>query len=163
MLLNTIKEKESEGGLTFVELQQDAQHVPSTRIYRLIKKMHEDGLLDRKEEEESERRPKYFYTLTKLGNDELEALKDRIDSLLKEVKLNFPRWLDAHLSRAICQHGCIKGERHNPVLHIIQEVMKRPLSNEEKLEELKFIEKQMERNLKEGLQMIQKLKEELQK
>jgi DNA-binding PadR family transcriptional regulator len=90
LLLNTIKKRTIEaGGMPYAELQK-IEHLPHIKVYRILKRMEEDGMLEKKEERIELGRPRQLYRLSAKGDKQLEQLKSHVLSFFDTIRRSFP-------------------------------------------------------------------------
>ncbi len=87
LLLNTIKQ--SPEGLAFSDFKEMGCEAP-TRVYRILKKLEEDGYLTTQTTPPSSGRPKQPFVLTKTGLQKLQELKDSLREILEGIRARFP-------------------------------------------------------------------------
>jgi len=77
-------------GMTYYDLKQYG-NIPHSKIYRMIKKLEEQGYLTRRNGISNDTgRPKHLYFLSEEGKIRLQELKGRLGEILKFIKLRFP-------------------------------------------------------------------------
>ena len=81
LLLNTIKQNPE--GLAFSDFKEMGCQAP-TKVYRILKKLEEDGFLATQSTPPSSGRPKQPFVLTPRGVQKLQELKDHAASGLAE-------------------------------------------------------------------------------
>ena len=137
-LFNTLKEN-SKNGLTLYDLQQYG-NIPSSIIYRKMKKLEEDGFLRKEEKKTDHGRPKYIYFLTEKGIDELSNTKTRLSEVFQFInqRMNIG---DLNVNEFI-SNTTFKIWA-GPVEHLLQSME----GNEEKLQGLNEMEKDFEKIL----------------
>jgi DNA-binding PadR family transcriptional regulator len=118
MLYNTIKSFKE--GLTYYDLQQ-LGNFPHSRIYRLMKRMEEEGVLV-KEERVEQGRPKHIYSLSEAGFKKMESLNLNLQHMFDLLKIRvpevFPALKDFDYKRFL-QEGTFK-VWCSPVEHVLQ-------------------------------------------
>lgn len=87
LLFNFIEQRPH--GVTYYDIQQ-IENVPASRTYRFMKKLEEEGFLERKEEQNDMGRPKYVFFITPQGFKQKELLKQRLKSILELLQTTFP-------------------------------------------------------------------------
>ncbi len=146
ILYNTIKIRKD--GMTYYDLKQFA-NIPSSKIYRMMKKLSEEGFL-RVEEKMESGRPKHVYFLTKLGEKKKIEIEERLKILFNAIK-------ESH-GTEINYEDFFKSTFESwksPLEHILHS----DLSLEEKLEKLK----KHEEHYKEVLIKLKKARIKLEK
>lgn len=79
-----------EDGLTFYDLQQ-IEGLPASKIYRLMKKLEEEGYLIHEEPLNELGRPKYVFKKSPRGNERHKELKAELKQLFQVIQTsNFP-------------------------------------------------------------------------
>ncbi|MEX2717149.1 MAG: PadR family transcriptional regulator [Candidatus Sigynarchaeum springense] len=90
LLLNTIKKRTSQaGGMPYAELQK-IENLPHIKVYRTLKRMEENHLLEKKEERIELGRPRQLYRLSSMGEQQLEQLKTHMLSFFDIIRRSFP-------------------------------------------------------------------------
>lgn len=144
-LFNTIKEYPE--GLTYYDLQKIG-NFPHSKIYRLMKKLEQEGYL-RKEEKVELGRPKHLYLLTDKGLEKLEEIRETLVKFFEFLKTRWPN-LDQNFDyNTFLREGTFK-IWCSPVEHILN----RNISKLEKMEALEG----MEHDLTDLLKKIRKEK-----
>ncbi len=87
LLLNTIKQ--SPEGLAFSDFKEMGCEAP-TRVYRILKKLEEDGYLTAQTTLPSSGRPKQPFVLTPTGIQKLQELKESLREILQGIQSRFP-------------------------------------------------------------------------
>jgi DNA-binding PadR family transcriptional regulator len=154
MLLNTIVKKGGSDGMTYYDLQQ-LGGVPHARIYRQLKKLEDDGLLNLEEETNPVGRPKHLFSISESGRKKIEELKKKMGDFIEMLKREFPHYIEGELPTHELVENIVIKQFRTP----IDQIMESDLSRADKLEEMEKIEGEMN----EMLDKVKKLKEELQK
>ncbi len=87
LLLNTIQQ--SPEGLAFSDFKEMGCEAP-TRVYRILKKLEEDGYLTTQTTPQSSGRPKQPFVLTATGTEKLQKLRESLREILEGVRTRFP-------------------------------------------------------------------------
>ena len=81
-------DKKYPAGVTFYDLQQ-IEHFPASMVYRKMKKLEEEGYLEKCEKKNELGRPKFVYLKTSRGNENQEEIKSSLKEFLSDIKANF--------------------------------------------------------------------------
>jgi DNA-binding PadR family transcriptional regulator len=87
LLLNTIQQ--SPEGLAFSDFKEMGCEAP-TKVYRILKKLEEDGYLTTQTTPQSSGRPKQPFILTSSGVQKLQELRDSLREILEGIRTRFP-------------------------------------------------------------------------
>ncbi len=157
LLLNTIKKQTSKaGGMPYAELQK-IENLPHIKVYRTLKRMEENGLLEKKEEKIELGRPRQLYRLSVQGEQELEQLKARVLSFFDIIRRNFPDKLyESFDTQKFIEEGTFSTFCFPPPPRFLDDD---GMSEEERLEMLVEVKTHMEKRL----QHVNKEISELQK
>lgn len=150
LLLNTIANNDNPNGFTYGDLTEIDPHIPHTRIYRAIKKMHEMGYLNMKEEDvEIPGRPKHFYFLNEFGKQRHAVLKQTILSMFETVQEHLEQYLD---EVDLHQEDFSRFRPINKILSCNESVDQK----REKLEEMEEFHQEMLKKITEAKEKLQK-------
>ena len=150
-LFNSIEQKQD--GLTFYDLTQNGEF-PAARMYRLMKKLEDEGYLIRHEKIESGR-PKYLFTLSDQGIERLTELRAKVGENFDLVQSRFPETREMDKEKLLTE-GTFKIWR-SPLEHILQGEG----SDEDKLIALQEMESNLTNIIKKVQNEIMKLKRKL--
>jgi len=152
LIFNTVKEIPE--GLTYYDLKKFG-NIPHSKIYRMMKELAEEGYLSVKDDVSKDTgRPKHLYFMTDKGENKLIDLRNKIGKIFELIKQRFPE------SGIEFDHEKIlKGATFSIWSSPVEYIMQKDISNEEKLEILTFMEKDVD----EILQKIRKEKLKLQR
>ena len=152
LIFNTVKEIPE--GLTYYDLKKFG-NIPHSKIYRMMKELAEEGYLSIKDDISKDTgRPKHLYFMTDKGENKLIDLRQKIGKIFELIKQRFPE------SGIEFDHEKIlKGATFSIWSSPVEYIMQKDISNEEKLEILTFMEKDVD----EILQKIRKEKLKLQR
>ena len=152
LIFNTVKEIPE--GLTYYDLKKFG-NIPHSKIYRMMKELAEEGYLSIKDDISKDTgRPKHLYFMTDKGENKLIDLRQKIGKIFELIKQRFPE------SGIEFDHKKIlKGATFSIWSSPVEYIMQKDISNEEKLEILTFMEKDVD----EILIKIRKEKEKLQR
>ena len=151
-LFNTIKNKPE--GLTYYDLKQYGS-IPHSKIYRMMKKLEEEGDLVRKDDFSKDTgRPKHLYSLSEQGKIKLRDLKIKLGEFFEFLKYRFPTTNTDFDHESFLQEATFKVWA-SPIEHI----MRQEVSNEGKLKALS----KMESRLTEYLKKVQTTRNKLEK
>ncbi|MHA2001304.1 MAG: hypothetical protein ACTSVU_04350 [Promethearchaeota archaeon] len=81
-------DKNYPDGITFYDLQKIKQF-PASMFYRKMKKLEEEGYLEKHEKKSELGRPKYVYFKTLKGIDHQNEIKSSLKIFLSDLKANF--------------------------------------------------------------------------
>ena len=87
LLLNTIQQ--SPEGLAFSDFKGMGCQTP-TKVYRLLKKLEEDGFLSTQIYPQASGRPKQLFMLTPIGLEKLKELRENLRGILEGIQARFP-------------------------------------------------------------------------
>ncbi|MHA1520207.1 MAG: hypothetical protein ACTSRK_08495 [Promethearchaeota archaeon] len=90
-LFNTIEE--SKDGLTYYDLKKYS-HMPQSKIYRMMNRLHEDGFLLREESQNDLGRPKYLFSLSDKGLEKKQDIQEELEKFILFLKERFPEHSD---------------------------------------------------------------------
>ncbi len=150
-MFNTVKDFPE--GLTYYDLKKFG-NIPHSKVYRMMKELAEEGFLSIKDDVSKDTgRPKHLYFLTDKGESKLIELRQKIGKIFEFIKHRFPE------SGIEFDHEKFLKEAtfcvwSSPVEYIMQ----KEIPNEEKLNFLIY----MEKDVNEILQKIRKEKVKLQ-
>jgi DNA-binding PadR family transcriptional regulator len=152
LIFNTVKEIPE--GLTYYDLKKFG-NIPHSKIYRMMKELAEEGYLSIKDDISKDTgRPKHLYFMTDKGENKLIDLRQKIGEIFELIKQRFPE------SGIEFDHEKIlKGATFSIWSSPVEYIMQKDITNEEKLELLTFMEKDVD----EILQKIRKEKLKLQR
>jgi len=152
LIFNTVKEIPE--GLTYYDLKKFG-NIPHSKIYRMMKELAEEGYLSVKDDVSRDTgRPKHLYFMTDKGENKLIDLRHKIGKIFELIKQRFPE------SGIEFDHEKIlKGATFSIWSSPVEYIMQKDISNEEKLEVLTSMEKDVD----EILHKIRKEKEKLQR
>jgi len=152
LIFNTVKEIPE--GLTYYDLKKFG-NIPHSKIYRMMKELAEEGYLSVKDDVSRDTgRPKHLYFMTDKGENKLIDLRNKIGKIFELIKQRFPE------SGIEFDHEKIlKGATFSIWSSPVEYIMQKDISNEEKLEVLTSMEKDVD----EILHKIRKEKEKLQR
>ena len=152
LIFNTVKEVPE--GLTYYDLKKFG-NIPHSKIYRMMKELAEEGYLSVKDDISKDTgRPKHLYFMTDNGENKLIDLRQKVSKIFELIKQRFPE------SGIEFDHEKIlKGATFSIWSSPVEYIMQKDISNEEKLEILTFMEKDVD----EILNKIRKEKEKLQR
>jgi DNA-binding PadR family transcriptional regulator len=152
LIFNTVKEIPE--GLTYYDLKKFG-NIPHSKIYRMMKELAEEGYLSIKDDISKDTgRPKHLYFMTDKGENKLIDLRQKIGKIFELIKQRFPE------SGIEFDHEKIlKGATFSIWSSPVEYIMQKDISNEEKLEILTFMEKDVD----EILHKIRKEKLKLQR
>ncbi|MCJ7649051.1 MAG: helix-turn-helix transcriptional regulator [Candidatus Lokiarchaeota archaeon] len=152
LIFNTVKEIPE--GLTYYDLKKFG-NIPHSKIYRMMKELAEEGYLSIKDDRSKDTgRPKHLYFMTDKGENKLIDLRQKIGKIFELIKQRFPE------SGIEFDHEKIlKGATFSIWSSPVEYIMQKDISNEEKLEILTFMEKDVD----EILHKIRKEKLKLQR
>lgn len=152
LIFNTVKEIPE--GLTYYDLKKFG-NIPHSKIYRMMKELAEKGYLSIKDDISKDTgRPKHLYFMTDKGENKLIDLRQKIGKIFELIKQRFPE------SGIEFDHEKIlKGATFSIWSSPVEYIMQKDISNEEKLEILTFMEKDVD----EILHKIRKEKLKLQR
>jgi DNA-binding PadR family transcriptional regulator len=153
LLLNTIKQRTSQsGGMPYAELQK-IEHLPHIKVYRILKRMEEEGLLEKKEEKIELGRPRQLYRLNAKGEQQLDKLKAHMLSFFDIIRRSFPDKLyESFDAPKFLEEGTFDTFCFPP--RFIDE---EPMTDEERLELLEDVKKHMESRLQHVMKEISEL------
>ncbi len=152
LIFNTLKNKPD--GMTYYDLKQYG-NIPHSKIYRLMKKLEEDGDLVRKDASPEESgRPKHLYFLSEQGEHKSKGLQIKLGKFFEFIKLRFPESSQDFDHETFLQGSTFK-VWCSPVEHVLQSNMK----DDEKLQALEALES----DVSQILQKIQNEKHKLEK
>jgi DNA-binding PadR family transcriptional regulator len=149
-IFNTIKSLPE--GLTYYDLTQ-LGNIPHSKIYRMMKKLEEEGELIKQERTELGR-PKHVYFVSEKGEKTLQQLRDKLKTNFDLIKTRDPDFQIAFNHEKILTEGTFK-IWCSPVEYIIQ----LDASDTEKYSALN----DMEEDLNHLLKKIQNEKHKLEK
>jgi DNA-binding PadR family transcriptional regulator len=159
LLLNTIKKRTIEaGGMPYAELQK-IEHLPHIKVYRILKRMEEEGMLEKKEERIELGRPRQLYRLSAKGEQQLEQLKSHVLSFFDIIRRSFPDKLyesfdlPKFLEEGTFDTFCF------PPRFMNEETM----ADEERLELLEEVKKHMESRLEQVMKEISGLQSKVRR
>nr|MDO8109146.1 helix-turn-helix transcriptional regulator [Candidatus Sigynarchaeota archaeon] len=157
LLLNTIKKRETEsGGMTYTDLQK-VEHLPHIKVYRILKRMEEDGLLEKKEERIELGRPRQLYSLSTKGEEQLKELKAHLLSFFDIIRRSFPDALyESFDAQKFLEEGTFDTFCEPPRIERDEKI-----PPEERLEFLEDIEKHMKKRLEQVKKDILELKSQM--
>lgn len=153
LLLNTIKQRTSQaGGMPYAELQK-IEHLPHIKVYRILKRMEEGGLLEKKEERIELGRPRQLYRLNAKGEQQLDQLKAHVLSFFDIIRRSFPDKLyESFDAPKFLEEGTFDTFCFPPRF-----MDEEPMTDEERLELLEDVKAHMEKRLAEVLKEISEL------
>jgi len=137
LIFNTVKEIPE--GLTYYDLKKFG-NIPHSKIYRMMKELAEEGYLSIKDDISKDTgRPKHLYFMTDKGENKLIDLRQKIGKIFELIKQRFPE------SGIEFDHEKIlKGATFSIWSSPVEYIMQKDISNEEKLEILTFMEKDVD-------------------
>ncbi|MHA1776549.1 MAG: helix-turn-helix domain-containing protein [Promethearchaeota archaeon] len=77
-------------GITFYQIQQ-INHIPHSKVYRVMNHLTEQGYLHRKEVKNELGRPKYLFFLTPEGELKQNQLRADLNKIFTFIQVRFPR------------------------------------------------------------------------
>jgi len=115
-------------------------NIPHSKIYRMMKELAEEGYLSIKDDISKDTgRPKHLYFMTDKGENKLIDLRQKIGKIFELIKQRFPE------SGIEFDHEKIlKGATFSIWSSPVEYIMQKDISNEEKLEILTFMEKDVD-------------------
>lgn len=89
LLFNTLKANPE--GLTYYGLKKmGGETIPSSKIYRMMNALFEQGLLTRNEEQSEQGRPRYKFFISELGQNYFENLKKSLLNQIEFIQKKIP-------------------------------------------------------------------------
>ncbi|MHA1472924.1 MAG: hypothetical protein ACTSQW_07495 [Promethearchaeota archaeon] len=151
-IFNTVKNFPE--GLTYYDLKKFG-NIPHSKIYRMMKELAEGKFLFVKDDISKETgRPKHLYFLTERGESKLSDLRQKVGKIFEFIKHRFPE------SGIEFDHETfLKGATFSVWSSPVEYIMQKDLSDEEKIDALSY----MEKDVNGILFKIRKEKEKLQK
>ncbi|MBY9011134.1 MAG: helix-turn-helix transcriptional regulator [Candidatus Lokiarchaeota archaeon] len=151
-MFNTVKDFPE--GLTYYDLKKFG-NIPHSKVYRMMKELAEEGFLSIKDDVSKDTgRPKHLYFLTDKGESKLLDLRGKLGKIFEFIKHRFPE-------------SCIEFDHEEFLKEAtfsvwsspVEYIMQKDIPNEEKLNFLTY----MEKDVNEILRKIRKEKVKLQK
>ena len=141
-------------GLTYYDLKKIGKDtIPTSKIYRMMNNLFEQGLLTRIEEQSEQGRPKYKFFISELGQNYFLNLKKALLNQFEFIKHKIPDGQNIDGKKFI---DCAS-------FHIWQDPIAKSLHNDISIKhKLEFIT-EMESKLLEKLEFIRKRKAKLEK
>ncbi|MHA1679672.1 MAG: PadR family transcriptional regulator [Promethearchaeota archaeon] len=156
MVLNTIHSKHCCGGVTCYELQKEAEGIPNSKVYRMVRQLEEAGYLE-KVKERTGSRPKHLFSLSEAGLLHLDELKEYLRNFFKKLEDYFQEYIEKSFDINAFLHEAVLFGRHHDGLMIKRVLDHDNLSKDEKMALLNEIEEDLENMMK----FIKSAKEEL--
>lgn len=152
LIFNTLQS--NPDGLTYYDLKKIGKEtIPTSKIYRMMNNLFEQGLLTRIEEHSEQGRPKYKFFISELGQNYFKNLKEALLNQFEFIKQKIPDGQNFDSQKFI---DCAS-------FHIWQDPITKSLHNDISIKhKLEFIT-QMESKLLEKLEFIRKRKAKLEK
>ncbi len=150
-MFNTVKDFPE--GLTYYDLKKFG-NIPHSKVYRMMKELAEEGFLSIKDDVSKDTgRPKHLYFLTDKGENKLIDLRQKNGKIFEFIKRRFPE------SGIEFDHDVFLKEATFSVWSSpVEYIMQKDIPNEEKLNVLTY----MEKDVNEILRKIRKEKAKLQ-
>ncbi len=146
--------------MPYAELQK-IEHLPHIKVYRTLKRMEEDGLLEKKEEKIELGRPRQLYRLSTKGEQHLDQLKAHVLSFFNLIRRSFPDKLNESFDAPkFLEEGTFDTFCFPPPPHFMVE---EGMTNEERLEMLSEIKAHMEKRLQHVTKEISELQEKIRR
>lgn len=152
VLLFNFIEQQSQG-VTYYDIQQ-IENVPASRTYRFMKKLEEEGYLEKKEEQNETGRPKYVFFITSQGFTQKKLLTKKLKSILELLQTAFPAKMDFDIDLFLKKGTIAMFE--TPLEHL----QKSSCPIEKKLELLETMREDHEDRLNKINHLIQELNEQ---
>ncbi len=151
LLLNTIKQNPQ--GVAFSEFKEmptegieaeGKENKPPTFIYRLLRRLEQDGCLRRQEEHGNESgRPKQRFLLTSKGIQKLLELQSSLKKIFEDIQTHFPEKTQNFSIGEFLEKGTLE-PFESPVDHIMHE----NISSINKQKKLIYFEKRLTEMMK---------------
>ena len=152
LVFNTLKV--SPDGLTYYDLKKIGKDtIPTSKIYRMMTNLFEQGLLTRIEEQSEQGRPRYKFFISEIGQNYYINLKEALLNQFEFLRQKMPEGPKFNGKKFV---DCAS-------FHLWQDPITNPLENDLSIKQkLEFIT-QMESKLLEKLEFIRRRKAKLEK
>ena len=142
-------------GVTFYDLKQ-IENLPASRVYRKMKKLEEEGYLEKTEQQNVTGRPKFVFKISQMGLSLQDTLKTKLLKVTNLLAAQYPKHTDFDIESFLKQGTLILFK--SPLQHILENSKLEP---QEKLQCLQNMKQDHEEILKKIDINISNIKKEI--